>query len=57
MGPDREGIQSNVAMNQTGESSSKVQLNIQNKQGQQKGNGGQGKKRDPHRGRPRAPMF
>lgn len=56
-GPSDEGIQSNVPVKQTSENFSNVQLNIQNKQGQQKCNEGQGKKRDPRHGRPMAPVF
>lgn len=53
--PSVECIQSSIAEKQTGESSGKVQLNVQNKQGQQKG---KGKKRDPNHGpRPRAPCM
>ena len=56
--PGSEGIQSNVAVKQSGDNSGKVQLNIQNKQTQPRGGNGQNKKRDPNPGpRRRAPMF
>ena len=54
-----EGIQSNVAVKQSGDNSGKVQVNVQNKSWQPKESGGrnQGKKREAGKWKSRIPSY
>ena len=58
-GPVQETVKSNIAVKQSGDSSGKVQVNVQNKPGQSKGSGGGnlGKKREAVRWKPRIPTY